>query len=58
MGSKYIAKYLLTVATLVLLLAGCASTGPLPEDATKDYKDRLQTLTDGGVGFHQRAVSK
>jgi hypothetical protein len=57
MDSKYMIRPLLTAATLVLLLTSCASTGPLPEDATRDYKERLQTLTDGGVRVSTSVLS-
>ena len=43
------ARPVLVTATIILLLAGCASTGVLPEDASKNYKERLITRSNAGL---------
>jgi hypothetical protein len=35
--------------TILLLLAGCASTGPATGDKSGDYRERLVTQSDGGL---------
>ena len=43
--------------SLVLLCTGCASTGPLPESETLDYKSRAITHSDGSVVVSASALS-
>ena len=42
---------------IALTLAGCASTVIWREADTKDYKERLQTQTDGGVRVSSSVLS-
>jgi hypothetical protein len=43
--------------TLVFACTGCASTGPLPESETLDYKSRAITHSDGSVLVSASALS-
>lgn len=43
--------------TLVLVCTGCASTGPLPESETLDYKSRATTHSDGSILVSASALS-
>jgi hypothetical protein len=50
-------KSALATLAIALTLAGCASTGIWTEADTKDYKERLQTRTDGGVRVSTSVLS-
>ena len=49
MGTRCAARYLLTVASLVILISGCASTGQPSELEKKPYTERLETRINGGL---------
>ena len=57
MELKHNTSSLLTAAVIVLLLAGCASTGALPEVETRVYKERLITRSDGGLTVSTSVLS-
>jgi len=50
-------KSVLVTLAIVLTLTACASTGVWLEADTKDYKERLQTRTDGGVRVSTSVLS-
>ena len=50
-------KATLPLLAIALNLAGCASTGIWVEADTKDYMERLQTQTDGGVRVSTSVLS-
>ena len=57
MVSIHVIRPVLPAAIVALLLAGCASTGPLPEEETKHYTERLQTQTNGGLQVSTSVLS-
>jgi hypothetical protein len=50
-------KPALVLPVITSILAGCASTGPLPWLETTDYMERLRTQTDGGVRVSTSVLS-
>ena len=56
MGFRYDIIRILA-AYLIALLAGCAATGPLPEDESKNYKGRLITQSDGALTVSTSVLS-
>lgn len=57
MESRHAVSSVLVVTLIALLLAGCVSTGPLPENESKNYKERLITRTDGGLTVSTSVLS-
>lgn len=50
-------KSAFVLLAITLTLTGCASKGPLPWLETTDYRDRLQTQTEGGVRVSTSVLS-
>ncbi|MEN8129899.1 MAG: LssY C-terminal domain-containing protein [Pseudomonadota bacterium] len=50
-------KLALVLLAVTLTLTGCAATGTWQEADTTDYKERLQTQTDGGVRVSTSVLS-
>ena len=57
MVSIHVIRPVFSAAIAALLLAGCASTGPPPEEETKHYTERLQTQTNGGLQVSTSVLS-
>ena len=57
MISIHVIRSVFTTAIAAQLLASCASTGTLPEHETKDYMERLQTRTNGGLQVSTSVLS-
>jgi len=57
MESRHGTSSLPIVTLIALLLAGCAATGPLPEDESKNYKERLITQSDGALTVSTSVLS-
>ncbi len=50
-------KSALVLLAVTLALTGCAARGPLSWQDTSDYKERLQTQTEGGVRVSTSVLS-
>ena len=57
MGSRYMTRRIRATSLFALLLAGCAATGPLPEDELKNYRERLITRSDGDLTVSTSVLS-
>jgi hypothetical protein len=57
MGFRYIIRRMRAIPLFALLLAGCAATGPLPEDELKNYRERLITRSDGDLTVSTSVLS-
>ncbi len=57
MESRHAVSPVLAITLIALLLAGCVSTGPLPENESKGYKQRLITRSNGDLTVSTSVLS-